>query len=296
MAVPTIDAALIIGFSAQVHVAAQQMKARLRSRVQVKQMVGDKWAYDGLGEVDAIEQTGRHQPVVFSDIEHTRRKISRRRFTLTLPIDASDVRGALMNPGSEYPGACARAMERVFDRIVVEAMFASVSTGRDMDTTVTFASDDGDTINATAGLTYEKLLETNRGFIDDEVGNDIPEVMVLGLSGDEHEDLMLETELVSGDFSRQYAVDKGGNLERAMGYEIVKYGGAVGNPILAVSGGTRDCFAMSTRAMCVGMSKEVGISIDPRYDLHETVQVEVVFELGAVRTEGKLIKKVQTTD
>lgn len=296
MSVPTIDNALITAFSAQVHVAAQQMKARLRDKVMVKQMAGDLFAYDGLGDVEAIEQTGRHQPVVFSDIEHTRRKIARRRFTLTLPIDASDVRGALINPGSEYPAACARSMERVFDRIVVEAMFAAVLTGRDFGTSVTFATDDGDTINATAGLTYEKLLEANRLFTDDEVGNDIPERMCLGLSGDEHEDLMLETELVSGDFSRQYAIDKGGNIERALGYEIVKYGGAATNPILAVSGGTRDCFAMSTRAMCVGMSKEVGINIEKRSDLHETVQVEVVFELGAVRTEGKLIKKVQTTD
>lgn len=295
MSVPTIDNAMIIGFSSQVHVAAQQMKARLRDKVIVKQMVGDVFAYDGIGDVEAIEQVGRHQPVVFSDIDHTRRKIARRRFTLTLPIDAADVRGALMNPGSEYPAACARAMERVFDRIVVEAQFAAVLTGRDFGTSVTFANDNGDTIDATAGLTYEKLLEMNRKFIDDEVGNDIPERMCLGLSGDEHEDLMLEAELTSGDYSRQFVIDKG-EVTRAMQYEIVKYGGGVGNPILPVSAGVRDCFAMSTRAMCVGMSKEVGINIEKRADLHETVQVEVVFELGAVRTDGKLIKKVQTTD
>ncbi len=295
MSVPLIDNALITGFSAQVHVAAQQMKARLRDKVQIKQMIGDVFAYDGLGDVEAIEQTGRHQPVVFSDIAHTRRKIARRRFTLTLPIDASDVRGALMSPGSEYPGACARAMERVFDRIVIEAQFAAVLTGRDFGTSVSFATDDGDTINATAGTTYEKLLETTRLFTDDEVGTEIPERMILGISGDEAEDLMLETELTSGDFSRQYAVDKG-RIMQAAGYEIVQYGGSVANPLLPVSGGVRDCFAMSTRAMCVGMSKEVAIAIEKRSDLHETVQVEVVFEMGAVRTEGKLIKKFQTTD
>ena len=295
MAVPEIDNALITQFSAQVHVAAQQMRARLRDKVMIKQMVGDVFAYDGLGAVEAIEQTGRHQPVQFSDISHTRRKIARRRFTLTLPIDASDVRGALINPGSEYPGACARAMERVFDRIVVDQMFAAVLTDRDFGTSVTFATDNGDTINATAGTTYEKLLETTRLFLDDDVGTDAPERMILGLSGDEHEDLMLETELVSGDFSRQYGIDKG-RLVTAAGYELVHFAGAATTPILAVASGTRDCFAMSTRAMCVGMSKDVGIDIEKRSDLHETVQVEVVFEMGAVRTEGKLIKKFQTTD
>lgn len=295
MAGETIDAALITQFSDQVHVAAQQMKARLRDKVQVKPMSGDIFAYDGLGAVEAVEQIGRHQPVAFSDITHTRRKIARRRFVLTLPIDASDVRGALINPQSEYAGACARSMERVFDRIVVDAMFAAVLTGRDMGTSVTFANDDGDTINATAGTTYEKLLETTRLFLDDDVGTDVPERMVLGLSGDEHEDLMLETELVSGDFSRQYAVDNG-RMIRAAGYELVHFAGAATTPILAVSGGTRDCFAMSTRAMCVGMSKEMAIKIEVRPDLVETTQVQIVFDLGAVRTEGKLIKKFQTTD
>jgi len=295
MSVPTIDVALVTQFGHQVHVAAQQMKARLRDAVTVKPMSGDIFAYDGLGPVEASEQISRHQPVQFSDIVHSRRKISRRRFTLVLPIDASDVRGALVSPHSEYPAACARAMERVFDRIVVEAMFAAVLTGRDMGTSVTFANDGGDTINATAGLTYEKLLEQTRLFLDDEVGTDVPEKMVMGLSGDEHEDLMLETELVSGDFSRQYAIDKG-RMISAAGYDLKHFAGAVTNPILAVSGGVRDCFSMSTRAMCVGMSKEPSLKIEPRADLIETDQVKIVFELGAVRTEGKLIKKVQTTD
>ena len=295
MATPTIDNALITGFSAQVHVAAQQMQARLRPNVIMKQMVGDNFAYDGLGDVEATEQTGRHQPVVFSDAQHSRRKISRRRFTVTLPIDASDVRGALMNPESEYPRVCAYAMERVFDRIVVEAMFVTVSIDRALDGSVTFANDDGDTINATAGTTYEKLLEATRLFTDDEVGTNVPERLILGIAGDEEEDLMLETELTSGDFSRNYVVDKG-RMTMAAGYEIIRYGGSVSNPILSVSGGTRDCFAMSARAMCVGISKEVAIAVEKRPDLHETWQVEVVFEAGAVRTEGKLIKKFQTTD
>jgi hypothetical protein len=295
MAGESIDAALITQFSDQVHVAAQQMKARLRGSVQVKPMSGDIFAYDGLGPIEAIEQVGRHQPVVFSDATHTRRKISRRRFTLALPIDASDVRGALINPESEYARACAMAMERVFDRIVVEAMFAAVLTGRDMGTSVTFANDDGDTINATAGTTYAKLLETTRLFLDDDVGTDVPESMLLGISGDEHEDLMGETELVSGDFSRQYAVDKG-RMIQAAGYDLKHFAGAAVNPILAVSGGVRDCFAMSTRAMCVGMSKEMAVAVEKRDDLIETTQVIINFELGAVRTEGKLIKKFQTTD
>ena len=295
MAMESVDNALVIQFSSAVHVAAQQSKARLRSRVMLKQMTGDFFAYDGLGNVEASELIGRHQPVSFADIEHKRRKISRRRFVLTLPIDASDVRGMLSNPNSEYPAACARAMERVFDRITIEAMFASVYTGRDMGTTVTASSDGVTTVTATAGYTYEKLLEISQNFLDAEVGNESPEQMFIGISGDEHTDLMSELELVSGDYTRQFAVEKG-HLTNAAGFDIVKFGGAVARPLLDVTGGVRTCFAASPRAMCVGISKEMSVKVDNRPDLVETTQVQIVFDLGAVRTEGVLIQKVTTTD
>ena len=295
MAIESIDNALVIQFSDQVHVAAQQSKARLRPHVLIKQMKGDLFAYDGLGTVEATEILGRNQAVVFNDIEHKRRKISRRRFALVLPIDASDVRGALINPQSDYAMACARAMERVFDRIVIGALFATVYTGRDMGTAVTAANDGVDTVTATGGLTYEKLLEITQSFIDDEVGNEAPVSKVMGISGDEHTALMKETELISGDYSRQYVVEKG-EIQMANGLQLIKFGGAVTTPMLNVSGGVRDCFVMAQGGMCVGMSKEMEIKIDPRPDLHETTQVSIVFELGAVRTEGVLVKKVTTTD
>lgn len=295
MAVETIDAALTTQFSDLIHNEAQQVKARLRDKVQVKAMSGDIFAYDRLGAIEATEQIGRHQPVNFSDIEHTRRKISRRRFVLTIPIDASDVRGMLLNPQGDYAQACVRAMERVFDRIVVEAMFAAVLTGRDMGTSVAFSSDGGATVTATAGLTYAKLVEIMTGFINEDVGNDVPERLVLGVSGDEHSALMQETELVSGDFSRQYAIDKG-RLTMAAGFELVPFAASVTRPILDVTSTVRSCFAMSTRAMCVGISKEMGLKIENRPDLVETTQVQIVFDLGAVRTEGVLIQKVTTTD
>ena len=290
-----IDTAMVTQFSDMVHIAAQQTKARLRPFVQIKQMKGDVFAYDGLGPVEASEIIGMHQPVVFSDIDHKRRKISRRRFAVTLPIDKSNVRGMLLDPQADYAMACVRAMERVFDRIVVEALFADVYTGREFGTTVAFAADGGKTVTATGGLTYEKLLEINQNYIDNEVGNDVPVMKVMGISGDEHTALMKETELISGDYSRQYVVD-GGEMQKAAGLGLVKFAGAINRPILNVTGGVRSCFVMTQGAMVVGMSKEMELSIKDRPDLHETTQVEIVFEFGAVRSEGILVQKVTTTD
>ncbi len=290
----TIDPALVIQFSDSVHVAAQQIKARLRPFVQIKPMTGETFAYDGLGVVEAQEVIGRIQPVTFADVDHKRRKIARRRFALTLPIDAADVRGMLLNPQGEYASACVRAMERVFDRIVVGSLFAAVLTGRDMGTSVSASTDGVLTVTATGGLTYAKLLEINKNFIDNEVGNDMPEKIVMGIAGNEYSALMQEVELISRDFSENYLVDKG-RLQELVGIGIVQFAGGTARPILDVASSTRSCFAMSTRGVCVGMSKEFALKIEPRADLIETTQVQIVFDLGAVRTEGVLVQKVTTT-
>lgn len=295
MANQQIDKALIIQFSDILQVKAQQIRARLRPFVKIKPMVGDLFAYDGLGDVEAREVVGRIQPTVFDEIDHLRRKIRRRRFVVTLPIDDMDVRAVLLNPEGEYAGACIRAMERVFDRVGVEAMFANVDTGRDFETEVTYANDGGFTVNATAGLTYEKLLEIQQNWIDADVGNDMTELKVMGISGDEHTALMKETELTSGDFTRQIVVDKG-EITFAAGLAIIKYAANARSPILNVTSGTRDNFAMTSRGLCYGLSKEMTITIKDRSDLVDVTQVQIIGILGAVRTEGVHLQKVQTTD
>lgn len=290
----TIDNHLIIQFSDMLHVKAQQIKSRLRPHVTIKPMTGDQFAYDGLGIVEAREVVGRIQPTVFDSIDHNRRKIRRRRFVVTLPIDESDVRAVLTDPQGPYAESSMRAMERQFDRVGVEALFADVATGREFDTAVSFASDGGLTVNATAGLVYEKLLEIRKNWRNNDIGTDIPEALLLLITGTEEEQLMKETELTSGDFSKQFVVDQG-EMTKAVGLNLIVFGADVPNPILAVSGGTRNCAAITGRGLCYGLSKSMSITVKDRGDYVETKQVQIIGELGAVRTEGLLVQKVQTT-
>lgn len=289
-----IDAALITQFSDMVHVKAQQMKSRLRPYLNMKKMIGDNWAYDGLGIVEATEQNARIAPVVFNSIDHLRRKIARRRFVVTLPLDSSDVRAVLTNPQNDYAGACSRAIERVFDRVGIECAFASVSTGRDFSTTVTAATDGVITVDATAGLTYEKMLEIRRRFHNNEVGNDMPERFLFLISGDEEAALMQETALINTLYTQTFVVDRG-EITRAVGFELIRYGGNVATPLLAVSSGVRKCIALSDRGIVYGMSLDLQMKIQERADLVETTQVQAIIQLGAVRAEGVLVQQVNTT-
>lgn len=294
MANDTIDQAQIIQFSDMLHVKSQQIKARLRPFVTVRPMTGDLFAYDGLGIVEAREVVGRLVRTQFDDIEHNRRKIARRRFVVTLPIDASDIRGALSNPEGPYAEATVRATERIFDRVGVEAIFANVKTGRNFETDISYATDGGLTVTATAGLVYEKLLEIQKNWINNDVGTDNPEKKILCVTGDELDQLMKETELTNGDFSRQFVVDKG-EITQAVGLQLVAFGADVPNPILSVASTVRSNIAMTTRALAYGMSKQFEVSVKDRTDYIELKQIQIIGELGAVRTEGLLVQKVTST-
>lgn len=294
MTTGTVDQALITQFSDLLHVKSQQISSRLRPHVTIRPMVGDKFAYDGLGVVEAREVVGRLVQTQFDDIEHNRRKISRRRFVVTLPIDASDVRGMLTDPQGPYAEASIRAMERVFDRIGVEAAFANVFTGRDFETEISFATDGGLTVTGTAGLTYEKFLELNKNWTNNEVGTQLRESKLLLLSGDETDQLMKETELTNGDFSRQYVVDAG-EIVKAVGFTLIPYGADVPNPILPVASTVRSNIAITGRSLAYGLSKAMAVTVEKRPDYIELNQVQIIGELGAVRTEGLLVQKLTTT-
>lgn len=290
-----VETAQVIQFSSAVHVASQQMKARFAPMFEVKQLSGKVYAYDGVGSIEAQELNGRFNRVNFSDLQITRRKIGRRRFSLTLPFDEDDASKVLINQEREFSQACAMAMARVYDRIGIEAAGATVYTGEEMDTAVTFTSDGGQTVTATGGLTYDHLLTIIQNFIDAEVGNDMLEDFIFCISGDEHTALMKETELTSGDYNRQMNVEKGSIVE-AVGMKLIKFAGNAVSPILSVSGGVRTCLAMSTRGLCYAMPKQFEIKVQDRTDLVQTKQVQVNWTLGAVRTEGVLVQKVSTTD
>lgn len=294
MAVQSIDNALITEFSDMVHHQAQQMQSRLKPYAKVQQMSGDVWAYDGLGRVEAREVLGRNAPATFDDITHNRRRIARRRFVINLPIDASDVRGALLNPESEYAKAVAAGMLRQYDRVMYQAAFADVLTGRDFGTTVTATADGVVVVDATAGLTYEKLLEIRQNFYDRDVGTDDSEQIFLTIGGREHTNLLGEIELTSGDFGRQMPVDKG-RIASALGMDLVLFASSVASPIIPASGGERQLLAASSRGIVLGVSKEMSIKIEPRNDLIETTQVQVLCEIGAVRSEGVLVQRVRVT-
>lgn len=289
-----IDNALVIQFSDQVHTKAQQMKSRLRERVEMKMVKGEDYAYEDIGSLEAIEITSRHQKTQGQDISHGRRRIRMREFRATIYLDKKDQLETLIDPQKNYALAVARSLYRKFDAVAASAAFADVATGKSFGTTLTFAQDGGLTVDATSGLVWEKLLEIEENFIDGDVGTDEVEDFYLTVTGEENTDLKGETELTSGDFNRDFD-SRDGKLARVNGMEVVRFAANAAVPILSVASAVRSNIAASKRGICVGISEELTVEIDKRPDLNGAIQVQSSMFLGAVRTEGKLVQKVTTT-
>lgn len=295
MPMELIDTNLITMFRDKMHIKAQQQVSRLQEAATIIPIKGDRFAYDGLGDIEARELTGRFNKTEVDDIEFFRRRISRRRFVVTLHVDKMDVEGMLSDPRSQLASQCQRAMERVKDRLIIEAALGDVQAGRDFETTITAAADGVTTVNATAGLTLPKLLEIHQNWIDTEVGNDESVKKYFCISGDEHTTLMQIATLTSGDYSRQFALD-GGSMQMATGLKLVKFGAAARKPVLPVSGGVRACVAMVQGAVALGIARDIQVTVKDRPDYVDVVQIQVTGIFGAVRTEGKLVERVNTTD
>lgn len=294
----SISTATVTQFSDMVHVNAEQLKMRLQDVVVRKQVKGKDYAYETLDDLEAIEITSRHQKTQGQDITHGRRRIRMREFRATIYLDEKDEIETIIDPSKEYSQAVARALYRKHDAIALEAAFATVYTGEQFGTSVSFATDGGDTIDATGGATYEKLLECSTGFINDDIGTDMPEKKFIAITGDEDYDFKLETELMSGDFQRGWGATKvgeDGTLQWINGFMVKHFAADAPVPMLSVASTTRDCVVASERGICVGVSKELAIRVSERGDLNYAKQVQAVMMMGATRTEGARVKKFQTT-
>lgn len=299
MAFESVDNTLKTQFAETMHILAQQKMSRLRSHCEMVDMRAEDYAYDSLGQVEARELTGRLNLTEFDDIDHHRRQIQKRHFVVTLPIDKMDVAGALSDPRGRYAAACTAAMERAFDRVIYDAMFATVNTGRNFGTPVTATADGVLTVDASgAAITLAKLLAIKQNFLDNEVNVDEEVQILMGVSGDEHTSMLQIDQLVNRFYTDQLRLENG-RIRTAVGMDVIIFGANARTPLLNVGAdgaSKRRCFAFAKGGIAAGVPQDWQIEIDKRTDYVGVWQVQITGVVGAVRTEGKLIQKLLTLD
>ena len=298
MANETINDVAANKFTDMFHLEAQQVMSKTMSYVDFRVMNNSEFfAYDRFGRVRAQEAETRSPTIEFSDTDFTRRQIAKRVFYVPVPLYEEDVNNMLADPQSPIIQACIAELNRVKDRIVTEAAIGDVKTGKGFETTVSFANDDGLTVDATAGVTYDKALELRQNFKQRDVRS--TKIGFL-MSEQEEESLMKETELTSGDFTRFKPVDSGSMIQ-GLGMDFVTFGsGPIDNdPILDVTSSIRSNIAIArtdtSSGVVMGISKDITVQVQERPDLLNTKQIVVSMSMGAVRSEGALVQKFTST-
>lgn len=301
---PSIDQAALLNFNDSFFELAQQKQSLLESSGACIHLPskGKTNQMPRIGRVELKETNTRNPDKQFADYAVDNRQLTKRRFTLTVQVDAKyDINELIKDPTSDILKQLVNAKGRQIDRVIVSSSIGAVMTGQpDAAATSTSASTDGViTIDASAGLTYEKIQEITQNFINNDLGYDTFKGSVLCISGKENTSLMGETEFISSDFISGRPIEDG--VQTSAGcYQIVMFAGSVNggvtviNPILPEGATLRDCVVLAPESVAVAM--ELGqLDVTKSAVKVNSWDITIDLWLNAMRTEGVRVQKVQTT-
>lgn len=240
------------------------------------------------GTVEFQEKTTRSADTTWSDIQHKQRWVFPKDYNLSLPIDNEDELRMLNSPMSPYTAAMRLAAARKMDDIVIDAFFGTSKTGENGGTSTAF--DTGNDIAVTVGgasatgLNIAKLRAARKKLKQNDV--DLrAEMPLIGVTAQQIDDLLGETEAVSSDFAAVKALQSG-EIDTFMGFRFVQ------SEAFKVDGSNyRMLPVWVPSGMHLGMWNGLETKIDERADKDYTVQVFMRMSLGACRTqEGKVLR------
>lgn len=301
---PSIDQAAQLNFQDSFHELAQQTQSRLVASKAINFLPskGKTTNYARIGRLELVEVNTRNPDKQFGDYNLDNRQFTKRRFTLTVQIDAKyDINELLKDPTSDILKQLHNAAERVTDRIAVSAAVGAVLTGGpDTAPTSTSAATDGVlTVTATAGFVYATVQSITQNFINNDVPYSQFSGSVICVTGKENTDLMGEDEFINSLYITGKPVESS-VMEKAGAYRVELFAGSVNggvtvtNPILPEGSTTRSCVVLAPGSIV--MAREVAImGVEKSATKVNSWDITIDLWINAMRTEGVLVQIVTTT-
>lgn len=290
----TLESQYVVEFGKQVHVLAQEKMSKLMPYVKMVDFQGEDFAYDRFGLLADQEIVQRFQPIQLTDAAWDRRWMAPRFFAVAVGVDGKDLEKMKRDPGGELAEGCVNALMRRRDKIIYEAAFADVRTGKSAaaTTAVTFANDGGTVIDATASFGLATLQTIKKNFVNNAVATDSEVSMALTVDGTRIEDLLSETQLTSFDYNTEKPLVNG-TLGRAYGMDLIPYASGAQDPLLVSASSERQLLALAQEGI-VFAKGIVGIRIEKRIDMFNTpTQIVAEMVVAALRTEGVRVQRVR---
>lgn len=301
---PSLDQGQLQNFKDSFFELAQQKQSRLEGSGAVIYLPskGKTNHMARIGRLELVETSTRNPDKQYSNYALDNRQVTKRRFTLTVQVDALyDINELIKDPTSDILKQLVNAKNRQIDRVIVSSSIGAVLTGApDATPTSTSAATDGViTVDASAGFTYEKVQEVTQNFINNDLGYEMFKGSVMCISGKENTDLMGEVEFISNDFISGRPVEDG-VMMNAGTYQIIQFAGSVNggvtvtNPILPEGATLRDCVVLAPESVAVAMEVNL-LDVGKSATKVNSWDITIDLWLNAMRTEGVRVQKVQTT-
>lgn len=279
-------------FTTNVELLLQRQGGALVSHVSMGSYTGAKsgQVVKQFGEVEFGRKTTRSGDTQWSDIEHKQRWVFPTDYNLALPVDNEDELRMLNSPLSPYAAAMRTAAARKMDDIIITAFDGTSKTGDNGGTSTTFDDTNMevavDTGAASAtGLNVAKLRAARKILLAQH--NDLKmEMPLIGVTAQQMDDLLGETEVTSSDYNTVKAL-VAGEIDTFMGFRFVSTEG-----LNADSNSYRKIPFWVPSGMHLGMWNGLDTRIGERADKEYTTQVFMRMTIGACRTQEKKVGRI----
>lgn len=281
-----VDVAHVDTFSHNIGLLLQQRGSKFAPHVTPGSYKGKQAeVINQVGEFAAVEIQTRHEDTAIQDVAHARRWVFPRDYGAAAMVDRQDLERMLVNPTSTYAVGMSHALGRQWDDIIIDGILGNNRTGQAGGTTVTLAADGGGSVAAGGnGMTLAKLREAKRILMANEVDLDHEEIWC-GISAEQHEDLLSQTQVISSDYNPTPVLVEG-RVTQFLGVNFLH------SERLPVTGTVRSCPLYVKSMVHSAIWGGVMTSVDRLPTKWNNLQVMATAIYGATRQEGEAVVEI----
>lgn len=288
-----VTEAMVQQYRGNIALLSQQKRSVLEPHVRVETIHAEFEYFDQIGTVTAQMKNGRHADTPLMDTPHYRRRVTTSPYNWADMVDNTDRLRMLADPTSPYAQNAVMAFNRQKDKIIIDAAFGDVYTGKEGKTVLSFP--DSQTITTagavgvtapTDGLTIEKLLAAREMLWRAEVDESMPLYCVC--SARQLVDMLNTTEVKNADYNTVKALAQG-QLSSFMGFTFIR------SELLpySVTDTARDCLIYAKDGILLAKAEDITVRVSERADKNYSTQVYVEMDLGGTRMEESKVIKVR---
>ena len=277
-------------YASNVELLLQQMPSRFRMSVRENSHTGRAAEIvQQLGAMELVDEDNRHGDTDILDPGHDVRWVHPKDKGGAVFLDKNDDIRTLADFTSPYAENGRAAANRAIDRLILNSFFSDTTiTGVDQDVIqswTTFAAANATHQLASGALTRARLAAGLKALRAAEVDLD-RERVYMGVTAEEIEDLQLDEQYVSRDYTGNAPLETG-SVPPFLGVHFIH-----SELIPLNAAGKRRCPMWAESGMALGVWNGIETKISERPDKRHLTQVYVRVTAGATRVEEKKIVEI----